>query len=122
MVNHCGRVANGLIMVALDPGHLDAFKALLFGFALAGFLAALFQYLTDRPASFRLLEQGGLGALLSVPFVVATAPFIILRNTVRGRRFERRSMIFVWLATVIACIWSMAAGRVALKMMGLVFA
>lgn len=108
-------------MVALEPGHIDAFKALFFGFALAGFLASAFQYMTDRPASFRLLEQGGWSAVLSVPFVVAAAPFIILRNTVRGRRFERRSMIFVWLATVIACVWSMAAGRAMLKLMGLVF-
>ncbi len=109
-------------MTGLEPGHLDAFKALLFGFALAGLLASAFQYLTDRPPSFRLLQKGGWGAVLSVPLVVATAPFIILRNTVRGRRFERRSIIFVWLATVIACIWSMAAGRVVLKLMGLVIA
>ncbi|MGL4240038.1 MAG: DUF6949 family protein [Beijerinckiaceae bacterium] len=108
-------------MVAFEPGHMEAFKALLFGFALAGFLASAFQYLTDRPASFRMLQQGGWAAMLSVPFVVATAPFIILRNTVRGRRFERRSMVFVWLATVIACVWSMAAGRAMLKLMGLVF-
>jgi hypothetical protein len=107
-------------MVALEPGHLDAFKALVFGFALAGFLASAYQYLTDRPPSFRLLQQGGWPAALSLPLVIATAPFIILRNTVRGRRFERRSLFFVWLATVIACIWSMAAGRVLLKIAGLV--
>jgi hypothetical protein len=51
--------------------------------------------------------------------VVMTAPFIILRNTIRGRRFERRSILFVWLATVIACLWGMAAGRVMLKMVSL---
>jgi hypothetical protein len=109
-------------MVAFEPGHIDAFKALLFGFALAGFLASAFQYLTDKPPSFKLLQQGGWSAMLSVPLVVATAPFIILRNTVRGRRFERRSIFFVWLATVIACIWSMAAGRVLMNLMGLVIA
>jgi hypothetical protein len=108
-------------MFAFDAGQIDALKALVFGFALAGFLASAFHYMTDRPASFKLLQQGGWSAMLSVPFVVAAAPFIILRNTVRGRRFERRSMIFVWLATVVACIWSMAAGRVLLKAMGLVF-
>jgi hypothetical protein len=107
-------------MFALEPAQLDAFRALLLGFALAGLLASAFQYLTNNPPSFRLLEQGGLSALLSVPLVVLTAPFIILRNTIRGRRFERRSMFFVWLATVIACIWSMAAGRVTLALLGLV--
>jgi hypothetical protein len=109
-------------MVALEPGHLDAFKALLFGFALAGLLASAYQYLTDKPPSFRLLQQGGWPAALSLPLVIATAPFIILRNTVRGRRFERRSVLFVWLATVIACCWSMAAGRLILKLAGLVIA
>jgi hypothetical protein len=109
-------------MVALEPGHLDAFKALLFGFALAGLLASAYQYLADKPPSFRLLQQGGWSAALSLPLVIATAPFIILRNTLRGRRFERRSMLFVWLATVIACVWSMAAGRVILKLAGLVIA
>lgn len=107
-------------MVGLEPGHLDAFKALLFGFAISGFLASAYQYLTDKPPSFGLLQQGGWAAALSVPLVVATAPFIILRNTVRGRRFERRSIFFVWLATVIACLWSLAAGRVLLKIAGLV--
>lgn len=107
-------------MVALEPGHLDAFKALLFGFAVAGFLASAYQYLTDKPPSFRMLQDGGWAAALSLPLVIATAPFIILRNTVRGRRFERRSIVFVWLATVIACVWSMAAGRVILKVAGLV--
>jgi hypothetical protein len=107
-------------MVALEPGHLDAFKALLFGFAVAGLLASAYQYLTDKPPSFTLLQRGGWPAALSLPLVIATAPFIILRNTVRGRRFERRSMFFVWLATVIACLWSMAAGRMILKIAGLV--
>jgi hypothetical protein len=107
-------------MGLLEPGHIDAFKALLFGFAVAGFLASAYQYLTDRPPSFSLLQKGGWSAAMSLPLVIATAPFIILRNTVRGRRFERRSMIFVWLATVIACVWSMAAGRVILKIAGLV--
>jgi hypothetical protein len=107
-------------MGGLEPGHLDAFKALLFGFAVSGFLASAYQYLTNKPPSFNLLQQGGWSAAMSLPLVIATAPFIILRNTVRGRRFERRSMVSVWLATVIACVWSMAAGRVILKLAGFV--
>ena len=103
-------------MVAFEPGHVDALRALLFGLAFAGLLASAFHYLTDRPASFSMLQQGGWAAILAVPLVMATAPFIILRNTVRGRRFERRSIIFVWLATVIAGLWSMAAGRVMLNL------
>jgi hypothetical protein len=103
-------------MFAFEPHQLDALRALLFGMAFAGLLASAFQYLTDRPPSFTLLQQGGWSAVLSVPLVVITAPFIILRNTIRGRRFERRSIFFVWLATVIACLWGMAAGKVMLNM------
>jgi hypothetical protein len=107
-------------MFAFDPAQMDAFRALVLGFAVAGLLASAFQYLTNAPPSFTLLQRGGVSALLSVPLVVLTAPFIILRNTIRGRRFEKRSIFFVWLATVIACLWSMAAGRVAMYVMGLV--
>ena len=44
------------------------------------------------------------------------APFIILRNTLRGRRLERRPIPFVMIATMIACGWSLLSGHVALDM------
>jgi hypothetical protein len=109
-------------MVAFEPHQVDAFRALIFGFAVAGLVFSAWQYLTDKPPSFRLLEQGGWSAALSVPVVIVTAPFIILRNTIRGRRFERRSIIFVWLATVFACLWGMAAGKVLLNLLSLFLA
>jgi hypothetical protein len=101
-------------MAVFEPHQFELLRALLFGLAFAGFIASAFQYLTDKPPSFRLLQQGGWNAIFSVPLVVITAPFIILRNTIRGRRFERRSIFFIWLATVIACLWGMAAGKVML--------
>jgi hypothetical protein len=107
-------------MVALEPHQLDALRALVFGMACAGLIGSAFQYLTDRPASFTLLKQGGWSAVLAVPLVVVTAPVIILRNTIRGRRFERRSVFFVWLATVIACLWGMAAGSVLLNIVSMI--
>jgi hypothetical protein len=105
-------------MVAFEPHQLELFRALIFGLAFAGFVASGFQYLTNTPPSFALLQKGGWSAVLSVPVVIMAAPFIILRNTLRGRRFERRSMFFVWLATVIACLWGMAAGKVMLDIVG----
>jgi hypothetical protein len=104
-------------MTGLDAGQIEAFKALFFGFALAGFVATGFQLLTNRLPSFSQLTSGGLRAALSVPLLMTTAPFIILRNTIRGRRFERRSIFFIWLATVIACLWSLAAGKAVLNIM-----
>lgn len=105
-------------MLTIDPGALEAFQALALGFALAGLLATGFELLTQRRASFHLLETGGAQALASVPLIVFSAPFIILRNTVRGRRYEKRHVSAVVLATIIACLWSLICGRVALDLLG----
>ena len=50
----------------------------------------------------------------AVPFLVFAAPFIIMRNTIRGCKIEGRSMQLVMIATVIAGLWSMMSGTVAL--------
>jgi hypothetical protein len=52
-----------------------------------------------------------------VPLVVFTAPFLIIRNTVRGQRRERRPIHYVMLATMIACLWSLACGRVVMDIL-----
>jgi hypothetical protein len=97
-----------------DPAAFESLEALALGFAFAGLLASTFELMTERRASFHLLQAGGVVALASVPVVVFSAPFIILRNTVRGRRFERRPFHFVMIATIIACFWSLMSGRLVL--------
>ena len=104
----------------IDPGAMESFQALGLGFALAGLLASAFELCTNRRASFGLLEKGGVVALAFVPILVFSAPFIILRNTVRGRRFERRPIGFVFAATVIAGFWSLMCGRVVLDLAHLI--
>lgn len=106
--------------MTLDPATLSSLGALVVGFAFAGLLASAFELVTQKRASFKLLEGGGVGALASVPMLAFSAPFIILRNTVRGRRFERRPVHFVLIATCIAGIWSLAAGRLLLDGIGYV--
>lgn len=82
------------------------------GFAVAGLLSSGYQVLASRPLSFRLLgAQRGL-ALASVPLLTFGAPFVIMRNTIRGRRIERRRMEAAMLATVFACFWSLMSGTV----------
>jgi hypothetical protein len=98
----------------VDPSVLEAFQALGLGFAFAGLLASAFELMTERKASFHLLQGGGLVALASVPVVVFSAPFIIIRNTVRGHRIDGRPFHFVMLATMIACFWSLMSGRLVL--------
>ena len=100
----------------ISPTALESFSALGLGFALAGLLVSAFELMTKRRASFGLLEAGGPFALACVPVLVFSAPFIILRNTVRGRRFERRPVGFVFAATLIACFWSLISGRLVLDL------
>jgi len=105
--------------MSIDPSALEAFQALGLGFAFAGFLASSFELMTERKASFHLLQGGGMSAVASVPVLVFSAPFIILRNTLRGRRIEGRPFHFVMLATIIACFWSMMSGRLVLDVVQL---
>jgi hypothetical protein len=95
----------------VTPEATERFLALAIGFAVAGLISTGYQLVTERPASFRLLEQGPQSATFAaIPFLVFAAPFIIMRNTIRGRRIERRRFEFVMVATVIAGFWSLMSG------------
>lgn len=98
--------------MSVQPAAMEAMLSLAMGFAFAGLLASGFEVFTMRKAGFSLLHSGGVRALASVPLVVFSAPFLIIRNTLRGQRKERRPFHFVMLATMIACVWSLASGRV----------
>ncbi|WP_375466030.1 DUF6949 family protein [uncultured Methylobacterium sp.] len=102
--------------MVLTPAAVDAIRTLCVGLALSGLLASAFEMFTEHRASFSLLERGGLGAVAALPMLAFSAPFIILRNTVRGRRIEGRPIPFVMLATIIACGWSLLSGRLALDL------
>jgi hypothetical protein len=97
----------------MSPESLQSFIVLSIGFAVAGLLATGYQLVTERPLSFRLLNEGArLVTFLSIPVLTFAAPFIIMRNTLRGRRIERRRFEFVMLATVLAGFWSLMSGTV----------
>ena len=92
---------------------LQSIIVLLIGFAVAGSLASGYQLVTERPLSFRLLNQGAqLVTFLAVPVLTFAAPFVIMRNVIRGRRIENRRFQFVMLATIIAGFWSLMSGTV----------
>ncbi|MDB5484535.1 MAG: hypothetical protein JWR73_2123 [Tardiphaga sp.] len=95
----------------MSPEAIQSLMSLLLGFTLAGALASGYQALAQRPAGFGLLQQGvAPQSLAAVPFLVFAAPFIIMRNTLRGRRIESRRVEFVMMATVLAGVWSMMSG------------
>lgn len=95
----------------MTPEALNTFFAIGIGFALAGALVNGYQALAQRPAGFGLLQDGvAPKTFAAVPFLVFAAPFIIMRNTLRGIRVESRRVEFVMMATVIASFWSMMSG------------
>ena len=103
--------------LTIDTAAFELLTSLLIGFAFAGLLASAFELFTARRADFRLLQAGGLVAVASVPVVVFSAPFLILRNTVRGWRIEGRPLVFVIIAGLIASVWSILSGRVVLDLL-----
>ena len=98
----------------IDPAAFEAIQAVLLGFAFAGLVASAFELVFERRASFSLLKTGDLGAVACVPMVVFSAPFIIIRNTILGRRLENRPFLSVVMATIVACVWSLLSGRLVL--------
>ena len=97
----------------MSSGSIHSFMALAIGFAFAGLLATGYQYFTEQPPSFRLVNRGPQAVTFAaVPFLIFSAPFIIMRNTIRGARIEGRSFGFAMLATVLAGLWSLMSGTV----------
>lgn len=90
---------------------LHSLLSLAIGFAFAGALANGYQAYTEQPASFQLIEQSSRNqALAALPFLIFAAPFLIMRNTIRGRRIEGRNFGFVVMATLVAGFWSLMSG------------
>jgi len=92
---------------------LQSVIVLLIGFAVAGSLATGYQLITERPLSFRLLNGGPQPVtILAIPVLTFAAPFVIMRNIMRGRRIQSRRFEFVMLATMVAGFWSLLSGTI----------
>jgi hypothetical protein len=97
--------------------------SLALGFAVAGLFASAYQLVTDRLPTFEMLSTGpSPQAFAAVPLLMVAAPFLIMRNTLLGRRQEGRRFQFVFLATLIAGFWSLMSGTVLVQVAGLLFA
>ena len=98
---------------ATSPEFIESLFAIGFGFAVAGLCASGYRLFSTHFPSFRLLEVGPVAArFAAIPLLMFSAPFIIMRNTIRGRRIEGRRTEIVMIATVIAGLWSLMSGTV----------
>ncbi len=101
------------LLPAITPEAIESVFAIAFGFAIAGLCASGYRLFRLRFPSFRLLEVGPMPTrFAAVPVLVFSAPFLIMRNTLRGQRLERRNVGFVMIATIVAALWSLMSGSV----------
>jgi hypothetical protein len=99
--------------LSFSPESIQSLIALALGFSVGGMLASAYQLVTARPVTFGLLEKGpSAKALAAVPLLCFAAPFIIMRNTLRGIRTERRGFHFTFFTTLFAGLWSLMSGHV----------
>ncbi len=97
----------------MSPESVQNMLALALGFAVAGLCSSAYQLFTSRLPTFGLLSAGpSASTFAAVPLLMLTAPFLIMRNTLLGRRQEGRRFEFVFLATLIAGFWSLMSGLV----------
>jgi hypothetical protein len=102
-----------VLQPAIAPEVVNSLFALAFGFAVAGLCACAYRLYGEHFPSFRLLEAGPMGGrFAAVPLLIFCAPFLIMRNTLRGREIEGRPAQFVMIATVVAGLWSLMSGTV----------
>jgi hypothetical protein len=101
------------IQATTSADSITSLFALAIGFAVAGLCASGYRLYGTHFPTFRLLQMGPMPArLAAVPLLIFSAPFLIMRNTVRGRRLEQRRFDFVVLATALAALWSFMSGTV----------
>jgi hypothetical protein len=101
------------MQAAISPDVIESLFAIAIGFAVAGLCASGYRLIGMHVPSFRLLEAGPVAArFAAIPLLIFSAPYLIMRNTLRGRRLEGRRAEFVMAATVIAGLWSLMSGTV----------
>src|SRR6201995_5745128 len=100
-----------LVLALFWSDSVRSLFALAIGFAVAGLLSSGYQLMTMKAPTFRLLQEPARKqALAAVPFLVFAAPFITVRNTVRGASIEGRNFGFAALAALVAAFWGLMSG------------
>ncbi len=80
------------------------------GFVSSGVLGSFYQYWTMEPAGFSVKYDSWLKSFFGILFCIFAGPFIIMRNTLRGRKIEGRPLGWVVAASALATLWSFCIG------------
>ena len=103
----------------MAPESVHLIFSLAIGFAFAGMLASGYQLFTSRALSFRVLESGPKpSTFMAVPILAFAAPFLIMRNIIRGHTRHVALAANRMAATVVAGLWSLMSGTVAIMAVG----
>lgn len=96
----------------MSPESMQMLLALALGFAVAGLCASGYRLATDRLPSLSLIEGGARpSTFAALALLIMAAPFLILRNGVRGGGGEALDRFqAVFLATLLAGFWSLMSG------------
>ncbi|MEZ5841093.1 MAG: hypothetical protein R3D02_11955 [Hyphomicrobiales bacterium] len=85
------------------------------GFVSAGIIGSFYQLLTAEAPQFRVSDKSFLSGFGSVMLCCFSAPFIIMRNAIRGRRIERRPLGWLVASVAISLMWSACTGIILLE-------
>ena len=97
----------------MPPETVQSMIALAIGFGVAGLFASGYRVVTSRLPSFGQLQAGASpAAFAAVPVLIFSAPFIIMRDTLLGRRDEPGRFRIVFFSTLVAGFWSLMVGTV----------
>lgn len=80
------------------------------GFVSAGVLGSFIQIWKAEPIGFSVQYDSWVSGFLGVLLCIFAGPFIIMRNTLRGRRIEGRPLGWVVMASAVASLWSFCTG------------
>jgi len=107
-----------LILALFWSNSAQSMIALGIGFAFAGALSNGYQLVTEKQASFHLLESTERKeALAAVPFLIFAAPYVIMRNTIRGGRKNGGNFGFAAMAMLVAGFWALMSGTVVVMLL-----
>lgn len=85
------------------------------GFVSAGIIGSFYQLVTTEAPQFRVAESSFLAGFGSVILCCFSAPFIIMRNAIRGRRIEHRPLGWLFASAAISVMWSACTGIILLE-------